>query len=121
MDGTKTDSRELIPGVPVQIGTKTYVIAPLTFRQLKQLTPQLNSLPQGRPSAEQLEPVMDVIAAALSRNYPELTRDQLEDMIDISNMGAVVLAALNASGLKPRPNGVGEATAEVSPGASSTH
>ncbi|ENT1749659.1 hypothetical protein CAA71_002200, partial [Neisseria gonorrhoeae] len=40
--------------------------------------------------------------AALKRNYPDLTREEAADLIDIGNMNEVFAAVMDVSGLKRR-------------------
>lgn len=94
-----------IDGITVRMGGADYVVPALTLRQLKKLKDKLGALRQISPLAAsegQLEPLVDVIHAALSRNYPDLTREEMEDLIDLGNIGQLVAAVVNVSGLVPK-------------------
>jgi hypothetical protein len=39
---------------------------------------------------------------ALKRNYPDISREQVAEMVDLSNMKDVMLAVMNVSGLKAK-------------------
>lgn len=52
--------------------------------------------------AGQISTVIDCAHAALKRNYPDLTREEAADLIDIGNMNEVFAAVMDVSGLKRR-------------------
>lgn len=73
-------------GQPVTLADgNTYIIPALNFRQLEHLEPQLAKLtrPHVGMSSEQRDDMLVVLQAALSRNYPEIPREQLLDLIDL--------------------------------------
>jgi hypothetical protein len=68
----------------------------------------------------QINVLIDIVTAALQRNYPETTPHQVENLLDLGNASAVLNAVLTGSGLKPGGAAMGEAPAPgASPGASS--
>lgn len=92
-------------GEIVNLGGTDYTVPPLSLRQVKRLATQLDKLDpdvKGVPAAEQIDATIEVMHAALSRNYPDLTREQLEDLIDLGNMTAIIKAAMRTSGLERR-------------------
>jgi hypothetical protein len=93
----------MIDGVTMQIAGREWVIPPLNLKQLKKLGPKLNQIPAGpatvMPTEEQLGNILELIHSALSRNYPDLTLDEVEDMIDLGNMVKVIQAVMGISGL----------------------
>jgi len=48
-----------------------------------------------------LERRVPVILAAMQRNYPDLTEEQLVDMIDLKSFVEIIRAIQNLSGLRP--------------------
>ena len=100
-------------GVTVTIGGENYIVPPLNFKQLRAFKPKLARLGKdqaGDLTEEQMDIMSEVIHAALTRNYPDLTRERIEEMLDLGNIGRIFKAAMNASGLeqqqgeaKPRP------------------
>lgn len=98
---------ELIPGNIVNIGGKDYTVPPLSFKQLRRLLDKITLIGtiEGVPSDEQMGAIVEVVHTALARNYPDLTPEQVEDMLDLGNSGKVVQSVMGASGLEP-----GEAT-----------
>jgi hypothetical protein len=101
-------SKPKFDGPTIVIGGTEWVVPPLTLKSLRKYYPQLVAMKVGgAPTLEQFDLVRDVVHAALSRNYPEVTPDQVEDMLDMRNMGEVLTRVLSAAGLERRP--VGEA------------
>jgi hypothetical protein len=107
----------MIPGVEVAMGGQNWLIPPLTLGQLRRLMPKVRQLTEiGASMGEpQIGVLVEIVAAALQRNYPEMTMDTVENLLDLGNAGAVLNAVLTGSGLKPRGNPVGEALAVVTP------
>src|SRR5437763_4484372 len=66
----------------------------------------------------QIEVLVEIVAAALRRNYPEMTMQTVEELLDLGNAGAVLNAVLTGSGLKPRGSPLGEAVAVAISGSS---
>lgn len=55
--------------------------------------------------------VIDALTMALNRNYPEITKEQAAEMVDLSNMNEVMLAVMSVSGMVGRGDSLGEAKA----------
>jgi hypothetical protein len=112
----------MIPGVAVAMGGQDWIVPPLTLGQLRQLMPKVRQLTEiGAAMGEaQINVLIDIVTAALQRNYPETTPDRVEDLLDLGNASAVLNAVLTGSGLKPSGAAMGEAPAlGTSPGAGS--
>ena len=112
----------MIPGVSVAMGGEEWVVPPLTLGQLRRLMPQVRQLTEiGASMGEaQIAVLVDIVAAALQRNYPEMTPGQVENMLDLGNASAVLNAVLTGSGLKPGGAPAGEPAAPgIGSGASS--
>jgi hypothetical protein len=95
---------EIIDGTTVRMGGVDYVVAPLNFRQVRALQSKITTLGQiaGVVSDEQMSAIIEITKAALSRNYPEITVEQVEDMIDLGNAGKVIGAIMGVSGLEKK-------------------
>lgn len=85
-------------GVEFNFGEKTLVIPPLNLRALEQMQDKIGSF-TGAISIEQVGVVADLALAALNRNYPDLTRDDVAELIDLGNMKEVMEAVMGVSGL----------------------
>lgn len=95
-------TRQQIEGVTVAIAGREYVVPPLTFAQIKRLTPVINKLtgidPEGPLSLEYLDDVLTIIHQAMSRNYPDLGREELEEILDLGNALKIMKAIMGVSG-----------------------
>jgi uncharacterized protein (DUF433 family) len=90
----------MIPGKDIKLGGETYTVPPLTLGALQRFQAKLTSY-SGSLSAEDVQTVIDVATAALKRNYPDLTAEQVADMIDLGNIQEVFMAVMSVSGLVP--------------------
>src|SRR6266566_5590059 len=112
----------MIPGVSIPMAGQDWLIPPLTLGQLRRLLPKVHQLTEiGASMGEaQIGILVEIVAAALQRNYPEMTTDVVENLLDLGNASAVLNAVLTGSGLKPRGISLGEAVAPgTAPGAGS--
>ena len=91
----------MIEGVDINLGGIVYTVPPLSFKQLRILQPKLDILQQigNMPSDDQLAVVSEIVHMALSRNYPDITLDQVNENLDLGNMKKVLPAILGVSGL----------------------
>ena len=96
-------------GAWVTMGAKSWKVAPLNFKGLRELSPQLSRLKELAPGSgqmpgpEQVDALGSVAHAALKRNYPDITLDDVLEDLDFSNFGAVLAAVMGASGLDKEP------------------
>ncbi|WP_337881807.1 hypothetical protein [Chromobacterium haemolyticum] len=88
-----------VKGVPVTLGDKKYIIPPLNLGALEQLQERLAAFTGGIDAAS-VGTVLDAAHAALLRNYPGITRDDVAAVVDVGNMGDVMEAVMDVSGLK---------------------
>lgn len=107
----------LIPGIEIEICGRTWTVPPLTLGQIRRMWPELSTLKTDRLMADPgvITSVVKFVTAALQRNYPDLTEEQVEEMLDIANAPAVFMAVMTGSGLK-RSVGLGEAMAAMGNG-----
>lgn len=107
----------MIPGVPVRMGGQDWLIPPLTLGQLRRLMPKVRQLTETGASMgeSQIGVLVEIVAAAMQRNYPDMTVDIVENLLDLSNASHVLNAVLTGSGLKPGGTLLGEAAAPGSP------
>lgn len=88
-----------VKGIPVTLGDRLLVIPPLNFRALQQFQARLKGY-AGGVDPESISLVLDVVGAALARNYGDIEPDWLLDVLDIANMQEVMEACMDVSGLK---------------------
>ena len=90
----------MIEGSKMNLGGQDYTVPPLNFRQLKQFGKEIKAVrnlgTSSDPMAE-LVTLVPVIAAAFKRNYPDLTEDQVMDLLDLGNYRAVFEAVLGVT------------------------
>jgi hypothetical protein len=86
----------------IRLGGAEFAVRPLTLRQLRTVLPAVARA--ARFTEEQgLDAAIDIVAAALARDRPELTREALLDMeVTPQELAAAVGAIAAASGLVPR-------------------
>ena len=109
----------MIPGVTIAMGGNDWVVPPLTIGQLRRLMPKVRRLSEVGPGMgeEQIAILLEIVATALQRNYPDMAPERVAERVDLGNAGDVVAAILTGSGLRP----AGEAAAVArSNGAAST-
>jgi hypothetical protein len=109
----------MIPGVTIAMGGRDWLVPPLTLGQLRRLMPKVRQLTEiGASMGEaQIGVLVEIVATALQRNYPDATVDIVENLLDFGNASAVLNAVLTGSGLKLRDTRLGEAAAPgLSPG-----
>ncbi len=99
----------------VQVGDEVYRIPPLAFRHVQELQEEVTGLAVmgTRPTADQMKTVTKIVHSAMQRNYPELTVDQVDDMLDLGNYQQVLGAVLAIGGFVEKKGGAepGEAQA----------
>lgn len=93
----------MIPGIAVLMGGREWTIPPLTLGQLRHLMPKIRQLSEiGPQMAEpQIDVLVEIVAAALQRNYPDISIQMVENLLDLSNAAPVLHAVLTGSGLRP--------------------
>lgn len=118
-----------IPGVTIEMGGREFIVPPLTLGQLRRLLPKVRQMTEVGASMgeEQIETLCEIVAAAMRRNYPEITEDAVADLLDLGNASGVLSAVLTGSGLRTaqpgealagRSNGI--ASMEFSPASADT-
>jgi len=93
-----------IPGVTFDFGgDRVRTLAPLSLGALQALQQGLSQLNnQNALDPANMKIVLDVALASLRRNYPEVTPEDVGDLVDVSNMFEVLESAMDVSGVKRR-------------------
>lgn len=87
----------MIPGIELELGGTSYIVPPLSLPALRLLSPRLKAMRNlGEDSAQKT--IFDASYLALKRNYPEITRRQIEGLVEVDESGEVVT---NEEGLLP--------------------
>jgi hypothetical protein len=103
----------MIPGAMVAMGGQQWTVPPLTLGQLRRLMPKVQQLTEiGSTMGEtQIAVLVEIVATALQRNYPDMSVETVENLIDLGNAGAVLNAVLTGSGLRSWEQPPGEVPA----------
>lgn len=115
------EERQKFDGEHVYMAGREWVIPPLSLRYIRMNRERLASMralaKKGKldfadNELEQfLNEARELILAAMQRNYPTLTADDLEEWIDLATLPKLVLAVMSASGFAMRSTVPGEAPA----------
>lgn len=106
-----------VKGVPFDFGECVLVIPPLSLGAYEQLQQQLSELPVDQREASYTSTAIDTVHAALLRNYPDMTREEVGNLMDFSNMQGAMECTMDVAGLKRK---AAEAEHGKTPGESST-
>jgi hypothetical protein len=99
----------MIPGVTIAMGGRDWLVPPLTLGKLRRMMPKVRQLNEigARMGEEQIGVLIELVTAALQRNYPDATESEVESLLDLGNAANVLNIVLTGSGLRPK----GEAAA----------
>ena len=86
------------PGVKLTLGGREFVALPLNLKALRELAPRFPVLTGmgDVPTGPQIDVVSDIVYSALLRNHPDLTRDELEELLDLENLARALQAVMGA-------------------------
>jgi hypothetical protein len=103
----------MIPGTIVAMGGQDWEIPALSITHLRAFLPkiqQLSALGPNQIGDAQLTTLIEIVTAAMQRNYPELTTDKVEQLLDLKN-AVTVLGAILGDLQLPGPALVGQSHA----------
>lgn len=86
-------------GVPVKLGRCWYVLPALNVKALRQHRQLILEI-QTKSMGEQLEGTAALVFEALRRNYPDVTFDTVESLIDLSNFQHLLEVTMGISGME---------------------
>jgi hypothetical protein len=90
-----------IPGIDIDFGGTTYTVPPIALGDLQLLQDRLKAMGTADALApDSVAAIVDATHAALKRNYPDLTREQVGSMVDVSNMFEVITTVMDVTGMK---------------------
>lgn len=107
MDTSPTTAGPRFKGQPIDLGDRSFVVPPLALGAVKDLLPRLQKITTGGglPSADDMDTMVDAAHAAIARNYPEVTREELLELIDLGNIRPVFRMIMGISGFEPSSAG----------------
>jgi hypothetical protein len=88
-----------IKGIRLELSGDFYVIPPMPLGALEQMHDRLDAY-TGGADKQSVSTVIDCLYAALKRNYPEKTREDVADLVDVGNMQDVMMAVMDVSGMR---------------------
>jgi hypothetical protein len=91
-----------VKGIPMSLAGEAYVVPPLSLGALEQLQDRLAKFTGDVGGAGQVSTAIDALHAALRRNYPDVTREAVADLVGLENMADVMEAVMDVSGLRRR-------------------
>jgi hypothetical protein len=101
------------PGRLVVLGGRPYILPPIALGKLREMQPRLEKLDVasgGMPTGDDLDTIIDMTHAALRRNYPDIAREEIEEVLDMGNLKEIVSVVMGQSGLEPAGKPVLEGT-----------
>lgn len=90
-------------GTTINIDGQAFVFAPLSLGAVEKLLPALQGF-----QPNDVGTVIDVAHKSLKRNYPEISRDDVADMIYMDQLEELMGAVMAVSGLKNNKPDAGE-------------
>lgn len=103
-------------GVPISLGGTVYIVPPLSTGAMRRMQDEIDSLGQSGSAPEEQIRTTKIAHAAMIRNYPQLTLDELEELVDAGNIKQLLGAVFGQSAVEP----VGEAKAPQASASQST-
>ena len=122
----------MIPGVVVNLGGTDYTVPPLSLGAIELFQTKLETFSGNPLDASTRTLAADIIACALRRNYPEITRKTLlgeykldestgelletaPPLLDLANLQEVMAAVMDVSGLRRKEQEAGKLKAGTTP------
>lgn len=86
----------------ITLGGEQYRIPPIAFRAVQELEEEVRGLAAmgQRPTPAQMGTVAKIVQSAMARNYPSITVEQVDEMLDLGNYQDVLSAVLSVTGFK---------------------
>lgn len=99
--GIQMAQKKLIDGVALSLRNRDFTVPAMTFGQIKRLKAEFETLKTAGQdfTPESHEAIITIVHTAMMPNHPELTRDELEDLLDPTNIATAFNAIMGASGL----------------------
>jgi hypothetical protein len=91
----------MFKGEAIDLGGAEYIIPPLSLEKLEELEPQFHAL--AMPSASfrgRVDALMPILLASFQRNYPEITDQQLRQLLDLPSLNRLVEIIMRGNGFR---------------------
>jgi len=89
-----------VKGIAIMLDGTVYVVPPLSLGALEQLQERIANFDGGVTDPKNIATAIDVVHAALKRNYPELERAKVGELVGLENMLELYGACMDVSGLR---------------------
>ena len=93
-------------GLKINLGGEERVVPPLSFKRLRNLKAEMEVIQTVQTGTEltdeQAGAMIKIVHAAITRNYPDMTEDELSEMLDLGNIGKITKAVMGQSGFEAR-------------------
>lgn len=92
----------MVPGVDFDFGGgRVLCVAPLLLGHLQQFQGKMAALSEGAAIApENVTSMLEIAHASLSRNYPEITLADVGELVDLGNMGDLIVCIMDVGGVE---------------------
>jgi hypothetical protein len=98
----------ILKGAEIELGGRKFTVPPLNLNALERLGPKFTELTRAMDSndfgqmftSENVNNLTEIIHASLVRNYPELTANDVKDLVDLGNLKEAFEAVCAQSNLK---------------------
>ncbi len=102
-----------VKGIPYDFGGLVLVIPPLSLGAMEQLQERLTGMSDDMFDPGNISTVIDTLHAALGRNYPDMTREEVANLVDLENMQEAMTCAMDISGIKRKALEAGQGGGDV--------
>lgn len=89
-------------GIEFELGGDIYVVPPIALGDLEVLQDRLAKFEEFRLDSESARLIADVAHRALRRNYPDMTLEQVSELVDVGNATELLGAVMDVSGMRRR-------------------
>lgn len=95
----------MIKGTQIKLGDTEYMVPTLNFDALQEREADIAVMLAiaGIPKKPEVQAFVRVVHAALARNYPDLTVEQVAKVVDLSNFTALLKAVVSVNALDKAP------------------
>jgi hypothetical protein len=100
----------MIPGIQIEFGGRALILAPMNFATLEVMQERLTAW-KGGMDVESRTTVVDCVLASLQRNHPDVTREFVQQYLDVANMVELMSMVMDVGGLKRKEIEAGKASA----------
>jgi hypothetical protein len=92
----------MLDGIVVVIGEKEYTIPVLNFKSIREMVKLTERMSAAQSIEERLGTMSDIVLNGLKRNYPELTKEEIEEQLDLDNFERICGIVAEQAGLKKK-------------------